>query len=120
MPVLELDDGTVISECTAITEYIDSLSGEHVLTGGTPKERAVIHMMQRRAEANLLDVISAYFHHATPGLGTDIEGRQCAEWGEYQRDHAIGGMRYFNSVLGNQPFIAGEVFTMADITILPV
>ena len=55
VPVLELDDGTTIAECTAITEYLDHLSGEPVLTGRTPKERAVIHMMHRRSEAGLLD-----------------------------------------------------------------
>lgn len=68
VPVLELEDGTTISECTAITEYLDHVSGESALTGHTPKERATIHMMQRLAEANLLDAVSAYFHHATPAL----------------------------------------------------
>ena len=69
VPVLELEDGTTISECTAITEYLDHVSGEPTLTGRTPQERAVINMMQRRAEAGVMDTVSAYFHHATPGLG---------------------------------------------------
>ena len=73
VPVLELDDGTTIAECTAITEYLDHSAGEPTLTGKTPKQRATIHMMQRRAEAGLLDAVGAYFHHATPGLGPDIE-----------------------------------------------
>jgi len=77
VPVLELEDGTIISECTAITEYLDQLSGEPTLTGRTPQQRAVIHMIQRKAEADLLDAVSAYLHHATPGLGPDIEGYQC-------------------------------------------
>ena len=50
VPVLELDDGTIISECTAITEYFDNLDGNPTLTGKTPREKALIHMMQRRAE----------------------------------------------------------------------
>ena len=49
VPVLELDDGTTIAECSAITEYLDHLDGEPTLTGRSPKERAVVHMMQRRA-----------------------------------------------------------------------
>src|SRR5206468_2614008 len=69
LPVLELDDGTFISESTAITEYLDHLDGRPTLTGATPKQRALIHMMQRRAEAELLDPIGEYFHHATPALG---------------------------------------------------
>jgi glutathione S-transferase len=68
VPVLELDDGTCISECTAITEYIDNLVGEPVLTGKTARDRADIHMMQRRAETGLLDAAATFFHHATPGL----------------------------------------------------
>lgn len=116
VPMLELDDGTCISECTAITEYIDSLDGAPTLTGKTPKDRAVIHMMQRRTESGLLDAIATYFHHATPGLGADIEGYQCAEWGTHQKETALNGMRYLNGVLANQPFVGGDDFTVADIT----
>ena len=116
VPVLELDDGTTIAECTAITEYIDNLSGNPTLTGKTPKERAVIHMMQRRAEANLLDAVGTYFHHATPGLGADIEGYQCAEWGNHQKNRALEGMRYFDGLLADQPYLAGVEFSMVDVT----
>jgi glutathione S-transferase len=116
VPVLELDDGTCISECTAITEYIDHLAGEPTLTGRTAKDRAIIHMMQRRAEAGLLDAVGAYFHHATPGLGPKIETYQNREWGENNRDRAIAGMRYLDSVLNTQAHLAGEHFSMADIT----
>ena len=117
VPALELDDGTVISECTAITEYLDGSFGERSLTGRTPKERAIIHMMQRRAEWGLLDAVGAYFHQATEGLGPEIEGPQCAEWGNRQRDHAIEGMRYFDTVLADKPYVAGGDFSMADITV---
>lgn len=116
VPVLELDDGTAISECTAITEYLDHSIGEPVLTGHTPKRRAVVHMMQRRAETRLLDAVGAYFHHATPGLGPDVEEYQCDEWGRHQRDRAIAGMRYFDDILAHQPYLAGDAFSMADIT----
>ncbi len=116
VPVLELDDGTTIAECTAITEYLDHLDGEPTLTGRTPKERAIVHMMQRRAEAGLLDAVATYFHHATPGLGPDIEDYQCAEWGNYQKTRAIAGMRYLDGVLADQPYLAGNAFSMADIT----
>lgn len=116
VPALELDDGTIIAECTAITEFIDGQAGQTDLTGRTPKERATVHMMQRRAEAGLLDAAATYFHHATPGLGPEIETYQCAEWGEHQREQAEKGMRYLNDVLARQPWLAGETFTMADIT----
>jgi glutathione S-transferase len=116
VPVLELEDGTCISECTAITEYIDNLVGAPVLTGRSAKDRAIIHMMQRRTEAGLLDAAATYFHHATPGLGPKIEVYQNREWGEKNRKRAIAGMRYCDQVLARQPFLAGNDFTMADIT----
>lgn len=115
VPVLELECGTTIAECTAITGYLDHLTGETDLTGRTPKERAVVHMMQRRAESGLLDAVVAYFHNATPGLGPEIETYQCAEWGNHQKDHAIVGMRYLDEVLTDQPYLAGDNFSMADI-----
>jgi glutathione S-transferase len=116
VPVLELEDGTMISECTAITEYLDNLDGTPTLTGNTPRQRAVTSMMQRRAEAGLLDAVAAYFHHATPGLGPDIEKHQCEPWGKLQRDRAVDGMRYLDKVLADQPYIAGDDFSVADIT----
>ncbi|TQV83589.1 glutathione S-transferase family protein [Denitrobaculum tricleocarpae] len=116
VPVLELEDGTTISECTAITEYLDHTGAGPKLTGENARERAVIHMMQRRAEASLLDAVGAYFHHATPGLGPDVEDYQNKEWGEKQRERAIQGMHYFDDVLADRPYVAGDKFSMADIT----
>lgn len=124
VPVLQLDDGTNISECTAITEYLDNVDGSPVLTGKTAKEKAIIHMMQKRAESELADPVGFYFHHATPGLGAALqpykspewEGR--VEWGNRQRDKAVAGMKYFDQVLRDQPYVAGAQFSMADITVL--
>jgi glutathione S-transferase len=118
VPVLELEDGTLIAECTAITEYLDALDNAPTLTGRTPREKGLIHMMTKRAELELLDAISTYFHHATPGLGPDVEVYQNAEWGLRQRDKAVRGMHYFDGVLRSQQFVAGEVFSMADITVI--
>src|SRR5262249_19234526 len=79
VPVVALDDGTCIAEGTAITEYLDNVTGEPILTGGNARDRAVIHMMQHRTEATLLDAVATYFHHATPGLGPHIETYQNRE-----------------------------------------
>lgn len=118
LPVLELDDGTLIAECTAITQYLDNLQGTPTLTGSTPREQGVIHMMSKRAELELLDAISTYFHHGTPGLGPEVELYQNPEWGFRQRDRAVRGMHYFDGVLRKQAFIAGDRFSMADITVI--
>ncbi|PHY95066.1 glutathione S-transferase [Acetobacter pomorum] len=118
VPILELDDGTFLAECTAITVYLDTLDGTPTLTGRTPREKGVIQMMTKRAEIEMLDAISIYFHHATPGLGPKVELYQNREWGLYQRDKALRGMHYFDALLKKQPFIAGENFSMADIAVI--
>lgn len=118
LPVLELADGSLIAECTAITEYLDHLEGAPTLTGATPFEKGTIHMMSRRAELELLDAISAYFHHATPGLGPEVELYQNAQWGLHQRDRALRAMAYFDTLLRDQPYVAGAAFSMADITVI--
>ena len=118
LPVLELEDGTLLAECTAITEYLDALDGAPTLTGSSAREKGVIHMMSKRAEIELMDAVSVYFHHATPGLGPDVELYQNAEWGLRQRDKALRGMQYFDGVLRAQPYVAGETFSMADITLI--
>lgn len=117
VPVLELKDGTTISECTAITEYIDNAYEGISLTGTDAKEKAVVHMMQRRAEQGVMDAVGAYFHHATAGLGPEIEKYQNKEWGLKQKENALEGMQYFDSVLADNPYVAGENFSMADITL---
>ena len=117
VPVLELENGTTISECTAITEYIDNKFDGISLTGKTPEQKASIHMMNRKAEAKLLDAVGGYFHHATDGLGPKLETNQNKAWGLSQKEVALEGMNYFNEVLGKQKFVAGNEFSMADITV---
>jgi glutathione S-transferase len=116
VPVLELADGTVIAECSAITEYLDHLTGEPTLTGGSAKERGLIHMAQRQVEANLLDAVAMYFHHATPGLGPVLEIDQHPAWGEKQKQTALATLDRLDQQLASQPYIAGERFSVADIT----
>ena len=79
-PVLELDDGLFISESTAITEYLDNLDGNPTLTGRTPREKALIHMMQRRVEMMVLETVDDYFHYGTPGLGKALRPWRMPDW----------------------------------------
>lgn len=116
VPMLELDDGTCISECSAITEYLDHATGEPTLTGKTGKERGVIAMMDKRAEAGLFDPVATYFHHATPGMGKPFETYQNKDWGLKNRDKATETMRYLDGVLAKQDYLTGPTFTVADIT----
>lgn len=122
-PVLELDDGLYISECTAITEYLDNLDGNPTLTGRTPREKALIHMMQRRVEIMLLEAVDDYFHYGTPGLGPALrpwrmpDWSGAKEWGQRRGAQALANLPYFDEVLRERAFIAGDSFSMADISL---
>lgn len=116
VPCLELADGSHISQCTAITEYIDGHFEGPSLTGNTPKSRAKISMMNLRAENGLLNAVGDYFHNATPGLGPDLETYQCAEWGNKRKEIAANTMVYLNEVLADNEYLAGDEFSIADIT----
>lgn len=123
IPVLVLEDGTIISESTAITEYLDNLDENPILTGRTPREKALIHMMQRRAEMMVIDAVDDYFHYGTPGLGPALrpwrmpDWSGAREWGERRGAYAVKNMVYFNDLLSQSPFLAGDKFTMPDITL---
>jgi glutathione S-transferase len=122
-PLLELDDGFILSESTAITEYLDNLDGKPLFTGRTPREKATIHMMQRRVEQLLLEPLDDFFHYGTPGLGKALtpwrmpewEGRH--EWGRRRGDMATRGLAYFDQILADRPYLATDSLTMPDITL---
>ncbi len=116
VPYAELPCGTFLSRCAAITEYIDGAYAGKSLIGDTPKQRAITQMMNLRAESGLVDAVGAYFHHATPGLGPDLETDQNAAWGLKNKDVAVNTMRYLDTVLGESDYLAGDEFSMADIT----
>lgn len=115
VPTLELDDGTCISETVAISRYFEEKHPEPPLMGTNPQEKAEIEMWQRRAERGLMETVADYFHHATPGLG-ELETYQNAEWGQKNRDKAIATIQLLNKVLRDRRFIAGDKFSIADIT----
>ena len=87
VPFLELEDGTCISETTAISRYFEAKHPEPSLLGATPADQGKIDMWQRRVEDGLFNSILTYFHHATPGLG-DLELYQNKDWGENNRERA--------------------------------
>jgi glutathione S-transferase len=117
VPVLELEDGTCISESAAIIDYIDNRFEGPSLTGVTAEQKAIISMYQRRAEAMVLDAIGTYFHHATDGLGPELETYQNKSWGEHKHEVALKGLEYFNNRLENREFVATDDFSAADITL---
>ena len=116
-PALELDDGTVITESVAICRYFEELNPEPPLFGRTPLEKAKVEMWNRRAELELFVPITHVFRHLHPGMAKH-EVPQIAEWGEANKPKIIAGLMLMNDALAHHPFVAGEAFSIADITAL--
>ncbi len=116
VPALQLEDGAVLAECVAITDYLDGQSGEADLTGRDARDRAVISMTHKRIEDGFLNAVGTYFHHATDGLGPDVEIYQNKEWGEKNRERAEAFLVYLDGLLEDRIYMAGDRFTVADIT----
>jgi glutathione S-transferase len=117
VPVLILDDGTPISETMAICRYFEALHLEPNLLGRDAREIAIIEMWNRRVEMNFYGAVSSAFRHLSPAMGTS-EKPQIAEWGEANKAKALAFLAILDHELGARPFVAGERFTVADITTL--
>lgn len=117
VPCLELDDGSHISESVAISRYFEERNPHPSLMGSNAESKAVIEMWQRRVENGLMNPLGTYFHHATDGLGEPDRYRN-RDWGERNRDTAMATMQVLDTRLADHDFIAGESFSIVDITAL--
>ncbi len=117
VPVLELDDSTLISESVAICRYFEEIHPEPPLFGQGPAEKAIVEMWNRRVELNFYNSVSASFRHLHPGMAK-AENPQVKEWGEANKPKAVAALRLFDAALAERDFIAGRHFSIADITML--
>lgn len=115
VPVLVLDDGTAIAESMAICRYFEALQPEPSLFGRDPLEIATIEMWNRRAELNLLQSVAHVFRHQHPAM-KELEVPQVPEWGEANRAKVDTMLRILDLALADRPFIAGDRYSVADIT----
>jgi glutathione S-transferase len=117
VPVLVLDDGTCISESIAICRYFEALRPEPPLFGQGALEAAMVEMWNRRAELNFLFIVAHAFRHLHPVM-KDLEVPQVPEWGEANKPRAVDFLRIVDRELADREFIAGDRYTVADITAL--
>jgi len=115
VPALELDDGRVLTETRAICTYLEGLHPEPNLMGVDATERAFIEMADRRVELYLLAGIANCIRHTHPGLAA-LEHPQFPDFGKAQGEKVRDLAHWFDGLLQQQPWIAGERITVADIT----
>ncbi|MGH8597119.1 MAG: glutathione S-transferase family protein [Gammaproteobacteria bacterium] len=116
LPVLELDDGTLIAESVAICRYFEEQQPEPNLLGKGAVERAQVEMWQRRMELNVLSNTAGAFRNTSDFFKGRIP--QVPEYGEICKNAAVKQLEWLDSELGKRQYIAGDRFTIADITAL--
>ena len=114
LPFMELDDGSHLAESVAICRYLEGLHPEPNLMGKNNREQAEIEMWNRRMELNLLGPIARTFQNTSDFFKGRI--KQFAEYGAAQRETSHQQLQWLDAQIGNKPFIAGDRFTIADIT----
>ena len=117
VPVLVLDDGRTLSESVAICRYFEELQPAPALFGVDAFDRATVEMWQRRVELGLFNHITQVFRHLHPKMA-DLEVPQIAAWGEANKPKVDGDFAALDARLGESRFIAGERYSIADITAL--
>ena len=115
VPVLQLDDGSYLSESQAICLYLEGIHPEPNLFGSTPEERARIEMWSRRVELNLMMPVAQAFRNLT-GFFKDRE--KCVpEWGEVAAEAAREAAQLFDRHLAGNRFLLGARYSVADMTL---
>ena len=115
VPALELDDGTVITESIAICRYFEELQPDPPLFGRGALEIARVEMWNRRLELHFLFPVSHVFRNSHPAM-KEMEVPQVPAWAEANKPRVLEFVALLDRELVDRPFVAGDKFTVADIT----
>lgn len=113
LPVLELDDGSTITESLAICRYLEALHPQPPLMGPTPQASAHIEMWTLRMDHELSQLIALAFLHSSDFYRGRVE--QVAEVAGWARNRALQTMAWLDGELAERSHIAGDDYTLADI-----
>ena len=116
LPVLQLDDGTYLAESIAICRYFEERHPQPALFGEGAEEKAKVEMWQRRMELGLFNMVTGCFQNTHEFFKGRIQ--QSADYGAVCRHNALDRIAWLDGQLAARKFIAGDKFTVADITTL--
>ncbi len=115
LPVLELDDGSRLSESLAIIEYFEDLHPNPPMVGTTPIERARTRSLERIAEIGVLSAVGTIFQNTHPFMAGRL--KQSPEAAENARNRLDAVLKVLDEEIGKRPFVAGDKPTIADCTL---
>lgn len=114
-PALETDEGQVITEITAICEYLEEIKSDPVLIGSTPLERANTRMWCRRIDLNIVEPMANGFRFAE-GLAFFKERLHCIpQAADDLKATARKNLAWLNDMMADKEYIANDKFSLADI-----
>ena len=120
VPVLELDDGTCISEVSACQRYLEAAYPEPPLMGRSPKEQGVVAMWDHRIEWDgflataevLRNTVEGMKHRGLAGPVNYAQIPALAERGKHRLEWFY---KFMDERLGESEYVAGSDYTVADI-----
>jgi glutathione S-transferase len=115
LPALELDDGTVLSEITAICEYIDETTPGSSLIGATPEQRAETRMWTRRIDLNIVEPMIRGFRYSDGLQMFESRVRCIPEAADGLKAIAREQLAWLDGLIEGRDFICGDRLSMADI-----
>lgn len=121
VPVLELDDGTTLSEANAICRYLEAAFPEPPLMGRTPTEQGVIAMWDHYCEQDGFFAAAEALRNAARGmvgraLPGPIDYEQIPALVERGKTRVSHFLKVLEERLAGSPYVAGDDFSVADIT----
>ncbi len=115
MPCLELDDGSILAEITAICEYLDEITPGHSLIGANPRERAETRMWVRRIDLNIVEPILNGFRFSE-GLKLFQNRIRCIpQAADDLKATARERLAWLDGLIAGRRYVCGERFSLADI-----
>ena len=114
VPVLELDDGTCLSESVAIIEYLEECYPQPPMLGSTAVERAQVRASERWIELNVLLPVVRIVHASKSPLGLPANPALV----EYERPKLKERLAYLDDLVGGNTFVLGDAPTIADCSLL--
>ena len=125
VPVLQLDDGTCISEVIAICDYLEALFPEPPLLGRTPEERSQVLMWNAKVEQLGLWAMADAFRNSVKGLSNNaVTGPesypQIPELAERGRRRVVSFFERLDAELASRDYLAGDFYSIADISAMVV
>lgn len=114
-PALELDDGTVITEITAICEYLEEIHPDPPLIGTTAEQRALTRMWTRRVDIAICEPMTNGYRAAEAYERFKTRFRVLPESADTLKAIGQDNLGWLDQDLPGREYLCGERFTLADI-----